>query len=40
MMGGGFTVIPGRLSHFCLDRRRLLQVLLVFVQNSAPGRLP
>ena len=30
-------MIPGRLSHFCFDRGRLLRILPVFIKNSAPG---
>ena len=36
--GGAFTVWSGRL-HFCFDRGRLLRTLLVFVEDSALGRL-
>ena len=38
MIGGAFTVWPGRFSQFCFNRGRLLRILLVFLKNNAPGR--
>ena len=29
---------PGRFSHYCFGRGRLLRILPVFAENSAPGR--
>ena len=37
--GGAFTAWPGRFSHFCFDRGRLLRILPVFAKSMALNKI-